>query len=425
MSESGEREASDRAVGGPLDGVTVVDLTSMVSGPLAAMILADQGATVWKVEAPGGDYSRDVATRRGGFSASFLNNNRNKKSVVLDLKQKAGREALLKLAAGADVFLQNFRPGVAERLGLGEAAIRAAAPKVIYASIAGFGFDGPYAQKPVFDPLIQALSGLTTVQAGSDEARPRLVRTILPDKLTGVQMAQAICAALYHRERSGCGQHIRLSMLDAVVAFLWHSDMGARTFIGDEPEREEAQSYIDLIYEVADGYVSVAAMQDKHWEGLARATERLDLLRDPRFETPMGREIHKEARLTLTQEALAPFRRDDILARLEAQDVPCAPVLTRAEMIAHPQIAANDLLREAEHPAAGRLRQTRPAPVFSAAPAERLAPAPALGEHTREALAAAGYADEAIETLLACGAAQAPLRGSARVDDAADREDAG
>ena len=154
-------------------------------------------------------------------------------------------------------MVQNFRPGVVDRMGIGEVAIREVNPGIIYVSIAGFGHEGPYAPKPVYDPLIQALSGLTTVQGGSDEDRPRLVRTILPDKLTGFQASQAICAALFARERSGQGQHIKLSMLDTVIAFLWGSDMSGHTFVGDEFEKETAHSFIDLIYETAEGYITV------------------------------------------------------------------------------------------------------------------------------------------------------------------------
>ncbi len=154
---------------------------------------------------------------------------------MLDLKKPAAVQALLRLAAGADVFVQNFRPGVVERLGIGEDAVRAVAPKIVYVSISGFGEIGPYAAKPVYDPVIQAFSGLATVQAGSDEARPRMLRTILPDKLTAITASQAITAALLARERTGEGQHVRLSMLEAVLAFLWPSDMGSQTFVGDEP----------------------------------------------------------------------------------------------------------------------------------------------------------------------------------------------
>ncbi|MEO1331572.1 MAG: CoA transferase, partial [Pseudomonadota bacterium] len=211
---------------GPLTGVRIVDATSMISGPLATMILADQGADVIKIEHPsGGDHSRQVADRRGGFAAAFLNNNRGKRSVTLNLKDPRGIAAALKLCETADVFVQNFRPGVAERIGLGEAAVRRVRGDIVYASIAGFGFEGEWARRPVYDPLIQALSGLASAQGGHDAARPRLVRTILPDKVTAIQASQAITAALFARERTGEGTALTLSMLDTVVHFLWSSDM--------------------------------------------------------------------------------------------------------------------------------------------------------------------------------------------------------
>lgn len=269
---------------GPLDSIRVLDLTSMISGPLATMMLGDQGADVVKVEAPGGgDHTRAGANRRGGVSASFLHNNRSKRSAVIDLKTEAGRAALLRLAATADVFVQNFRPGVAERIGVGEEAVRAVAPTIVYMSISGFGEDGPYRDKPVYDPLVQGVSGLASVQAGSDDERPRLVRTILPDKLTGIVAAQAVTAALFARSRTGKGQHIRLSMLDAVVAFLWASDKGSQTFVGDSLPQQEAASFVDLIYDTADTPISVAVQSDREWHALARAVDRPGWLDDTRF----------------------------------------------------------------------------------------------------------------------------------------------
>ncbi len=389
---------------GPLHGYRVVDLTSNVSGPLATMILADQGADVIKVEAPdGGDHTRAAANRRAGFSASFLNNNRNKRSIVLDLKKPAAVQALLRLAAGADVFVQNFRPGVAERLGVGESAVRAAAPKIVYVSISGFGEHGPYAGKPVYDPVIQAFSGLATVQAGSDEARPRLLRTILPDKLTAITASQAITAALLARERTGEGQHVRLSMLEAVLAFLWSSDMGSQTFVGDEPMRQEAASAIDLIYQTADGYITVAALTDRQWTGLARATGRLEWLEDERFRNAALRQQNIDARLRLTQEALLARSTAEWLERLTAADVPCGPVLTRSQVIRHPHVEALGVVVEYDHPAAGRLRQARAAARFSRTPAEIRHGAPALGRHTQEVLAELGYSDAAIAELAPAG----------------------
>ena len=380
---------------GPLTGVRVIDLTTVISGPLATMTLGDQGADVIKVEQPnGGDFSRHVATRRGDMSASFLNNNRNKRSVVLDLKTEAGLKAVQTMAADSDVFIQNFRPGVAERLGLGYDTLSTMNPKLIYVSIAGFGHAGPLAQNPVYDPLIQAISALTTVQAGSDEDRPRLVRTILPDKLTGIQTSQAIAAALFARERNNIGQHIQISMLDVIIAFLWSSDMNGHTFVGDELEREEAQSYIDLIYQVSDGFISIAVMQDKQWRGFTNAVDRADLLDDPRFATPELREVNRDARLEAIQDAVKGFKVADLIKRLDLENVPNAPVLSRTQMRKHPQVAANGIVVETLHPIAGLLRQARHPSKFSQTPTSIRRPAPTLGEHTDEVLAEFGIVED-------------------------------
>ena len=249
-------------------------------------------------------HTRVVSKSGEGLAASFLNNNRNKRSITIDLKKPEGLPALLRLIEGADVLVQNFRPGVAERIGVGEAAVRERAPEIIYTSITGFGFTGPYAAKPVYDPLIQALSGLASIQAGSDEDRPRLVRTILPDKLTGAVASQAITAALYAREKTGQGQAIHLSMLDSVVSFLWGSDMETQTMVDKAIPQQRAQSFIDLIYETADGYISVAVQQDKEWLALTRALDKPEWLEDERFKTATGRHQNINARLELTQEAL-------------------------------------------------------------------------------------------------------------------------
>jgi crotonobetainyl-CoA:carnitine CoA-transferase CaiB-like acyl-CoA transferase len=376
---------------GPLHGYRIVDLTSNVSGPLATMILGDQGADVIKIEAPGGDSTRSGANRRGGLSANFLNNNRNKRSVVLNLKNAAALAALKQLAATADVFVQNFRPGVAERIGVGEAAVREVAPNIVYVSISGFGEKGPYAQAPAYDPVIQGFSGLATIQAGSDRARPRLVRTILPDKLTAITASQAITAALLARERTGEGQHVRLTMLDAVVAFLWPSDMSSQTFVGNEPPEQEAASAIDLIYETADGYITAAVVTDRQWQGLTRALEKPEWLDDERFKTPALRAQNIDARLQMTQAALLGRNSAEWLERLTKADVPCGPVLTRTQMMRHPHVEAMELIEEYDHPKAGRLRQTRGAARFSATPSAIRRGAPALGQHTEEVLAELGY----------------------------------
>ena len=394
---------------GPLNGIRIIDLTAMVSGPLATMMLADQGAEVIKVENPsGGDFTRSAANRQGNVSASFLNNNRNKKSVALNLKEPAGREALLTLVATADVFVQNFRPGVIDRMGLGEDELRKVAPNLVMVSISGFGDAGPFAQRPVYDPLVQALSGLATVQAGTDERRPQLVRTILPDKLTGVAAAQAITAALFARERSGEGQHVRLSMLDAIIAFLWSSDMGSQTFVQGELPQQAAASFQDLIYQTTTGCITIAVQNDREWQALIRAVNRPEWAEDPRFLTAELRQENIDARLDLIQSVIKSDSAEQWLARLEQELVPCAPVLTRTEVLNHPQVQANELLVEYNHPQAGHIRQTRAPARFSASPTQPLQGAPALGQDTAALLAACGYSADDIQTLVDSGAAGLP-----------------
>jgi crotonobetainyl-CoA:carnitine CoA-transferase CaiB-like acyl-CoA transferase len=301
------------------------------------------------------------------------------------------------------VFVQNFRPGVVERLGIDEAAIRAVAPNIVYVSISGFGENGPCAKKPTYDPIIQALSGLTSVQGGSDSARPRLIRTVLPDKLTAVTAAQAICAALVARFRHGTGQHIRLSMLDAVVAFLWASDMGLHTFVGQSVEGRPAASFIDLIYETRNGFMTVAVMSNKEWVALSRAVGHPEWLDDPRFKTPELRDQNINDRLQLTQDALKSGTTEEWLEKLEAEGVPCAPVLTRAQVVNHPQVRASNLLLESDHPVAGRLRQTRAAARFSVTPTELRSGAPLLGQHTDEVLTGLGVSRRELDALRAKG----------------------
>ena len=390
---------------GPLTGYRVVDLSTMLTGPWATFMLGDQGAEVIKVEAPGaGDHTRALGNRRGGLSAGFINLNRSKRSLSLNLKHPEGRATLLKLAAGADVFIQNFRPGVVERLGVSEPDVRKVAPEVVYVSISGFGERGPLADRPTYDPIVQALSGLTTIQAGSDHARPRLIRTILPDKLTALAASQAVCAALLAREKTGKGQHVRLSMLDAVLSFMWASDMGGLTFVDQPLTHQEAASFIDLIYETRDGYITVSTMTDKQWAGFCRAFDRPDLLEDPRFATPELRDRNVNERLALIQEELATRSTQESLDLLEREDVPCAPALTRHEVIQHPQVLASEILVEHEHPVAGRVRQTRTPARFEGTPPEAPRSAPRLGEHNDEILAEIGYSESEIAALRESGA---------------------
>jgi len=332
----------------------------------------------------------------------FATTNRNKRSLVLDLKRPEGVAALLRLVARSDLFVQNFRPGTAERMGLGEAALRAVRPDLVYVSISGFGEKGPYAHKRVYDPVVQALSGLAAIQGGST-GRPRMLRLIVPDKLTAVTAAQAMTAALLARERTGEGQHLRLSMLDAVVAFLWPEGMARYTYLGDDVGQSRPGEARELVFETRDGFMTAGTVALREWRAFCQATGHPEWLDDPRFRSAAGLVKHADARLELMAEALRQRTTAEWLGILDEAGVPCAPILSREELIAHPQILANELLVENDWPATGPMRQPRPAERFDRTPSSIRLPPPRLGEHGERVLREVGYDDAEIETLRSKG----------------------
>jgi len=388
---------------GPLAGIRVLDLTSVVSGPLATMFLADQGAEVIKIEPLGGDitrHSRQSISASGEFSALFVSTNRGKRSLALDLKRPEAAKIMRKLISSSDVLVQNFRPGTMERLGFGEAALRELNPRLIYVSISGVGESGPYAKKRVYDPIIQALSGFADLQADPRTRRPQMIRTIVADKTTAIFAAQAITAALFARERTGEGQHIRLAMLDTMIAYLWPEAMTQYTVVGREATTADPTARPDLIFTTADGYITVGTISDSEWQGFCAASGRPGLAEDPRFNTPGGRSVNATERILLMAEIIKERPTADWLLRLDANDVPSAPVLRRNEVIANEQVLARELITELDHPDIGRVRQPVPAARFDRTPARIQGPAPRIGEHSAAILAELGLDAVEIDRLV-------------------------
>jgi crotonobetainyl-CoA:carnitine CoA-transferase CaiB-like acyl-CoA transferase len=388
---------------GPLNGVRVLDLTGVVSGPFATMFLADQGADVIKIEPIGGDItrrSRATIDKRGEFSALFISSNRGKRSLAIDIKSGAGREVVAKLVSQTDVLVQNFRPGTMERLGLGAEELRRRHPRLIYVSISGVGETGPYVKKRVYDPIIQGLSGFADIQSQPVTNRPQMIRTIVCDKTTAVMTAQAVSAALYAREKTGKGDHIRVAMLDVMISYLWPEGMMQYTVVGSEAAASDPNDRPDLVFKTSDGYITAGTISDSEWQGFCKASGDPELAKDPRFATPAGRSVNATVRINKMQEYIARHTTAEWLERLDAADVPCAPILRRGEIIHNEQVVARGIIAEIDQPTVGKIRQPKPAARFEVNEAVIGGPAPRIGEHSREVLVALGYDDRAIDKMV-------------------------
>lgn len=385
---------------GPLQGIKVLDLTSMVSGPVAAMMLGDQGADVIKVEPTHGEQLRYLGEKHNDITPTFYSCNRNKKSLAIDLKCDAGKAVLWKLIDDADVLLQNFRPGAIERMGFSEETVRKRNEGIIFVSISGFGEKGPYAHKRVYDPIIQGLSGAADIQANRETGRPGMFRIIIADKISALTAAQAISSALFHRERKGEGQHIKLSMLDATVAFFWPEGMSGLTFAEKEADHKKSFSSIDLIYESSDGYITMSTVSDKEWAGFCNAVGRTELVSDERFATALARRQNMAARREIAGAEIAKRSTQELLQILDAQDVPCAPILSRQELLGHPQILEGGTVSRQQVEGFGEVRQAIPAARFQLTDSTLRMPAPKLGQHSLEILAALGYDEDGSNELI-------------------------
>jgi crotonobetainyl-CoA:carnitine CoA-transferase CaiB-like acyl-CoA transferase len=367
------------------------------------MFLADQGADVIKIEPISGDItrrSRATIDKSGQFSALFISSNRAKRSLAIDVKSEAGRDVLAKLVTQADVLVQNFRPGTMERLGLDAEELRRRHPRLIYVSISGVGDTGPYVKKRVYDPIIQGLSGFADIQSQPVTNRPQMIRTIVCDKTTAVMTAQAVCAALYAREKTGKGDHIQVAMLDVMISYLWPEGMMQYTVVGSEVTAADPNDRPDLVFKTSDGYITCGTISDSEWQGFCKATGDPELANDARFATPSGRSVNATARINKMQEYISQHTTAEWLERLDAADVPCAPILRRGEIIHNEQVVARGIIAEIDQPTVGRVRQPKPAARFELNEAAIGGPAPRIGEHSREVLSALGYDDRAIEKMV-------------------------
>ena len=386
---------------GPLSGITVIDLTAMISGPVCTMMLGDQGADVIKIEPLTGELTRKVGASKNGMTTSFLCANRSKRSLTLNLKDPKGITVLKKLITKADVLVQNFRPGAMKRMGLSYEEVKKLNKEIIYTSISGFGEKGPYSNQRVYDPVIQALSGLADIQRDQKTNFPKMVRTIIPDKTTGMAAAQAISSALFYKERYGTGQHIKLAMLDVMVAYLWPEGSASLSFVGEEGDPSKGQMGLDLVFQTKDNkYITAGAVTDKEWLGMCNAFDRKDLLSDPRFNTPRARFDNKTERRLLIADEIKKHNSIDILTKLHENEVPSAPILSRTELLENEQIIENNIIEFHDSKFFGNIRSPRPAPIYSDSPINGNQLAPLLGQNSIEILKEIDYKDQEIANLL-------------------------
>jgi crotonobetainyl-CoA:carnitine CoA-transferase CaiB-like acyl-CoA transferase len=387
--------------GGPLAGIRVIDLTTVVLGPFATQTLGDLGADVIKVESPEGDNCRWIGPcRNRGMGSYFAMLNRNKRGIVLDLKRAAARDALLHLVDGADVFVHNMRPGAAERLGLGYAALSARNPRLVYASASGFRTGSSKQEHPAFDDLIQGMSGMAALNAGADGA-PRYVPSVIVDKLTGQTLASMIGMALFHRERTGQGQEVHVPMFETMLSFLLVEHMWGAVF--NQPE--QGLGYPRMLtphrrpYATKDGYVSVIAVSDAHWSRLFAAIGRATLIDDPRFATIAARSDNVDALYAVLTDGMRERGTAEWLVTLRELDIPCGAANTLDDLLDDAYLRETQFFQPARHPLDGDVTITAIAARFSASPASVRRLWPALGEHTEEVLREAGYDDGAIAAI--------------------------
>ena len=390
---------------GPLQGVKVLDLSTAIAAPFGSGMMADQGAEVIKIEAPGiGDVMRYIGSSCHGVTAMFHMANRGKRGLAIDLKKQKGLAVFLKLVADADVVIHNFRVGVVERLGISYDDLVAVNPELIYISVYGFGHQGPDAHRRAYDNVIQAFSGVTYNQANAETGEPMQCYQAIADKMTGMNVSMAASSALFARAMGRGGQHIRLNMVDSMVHFLWMDASEKATFL--EPEAVLGQQVAKgvKLMKFANGYGQSAPVSDAAFHGLCDAFN-VDSHAEPRVETIMDRAANKEVVTEVIQRVYANAASidvDEAIAAMVANDVPCAKAMDIKDLPDHPQMIANGTFVSSEHPIAGKIREPRMAPQFEGTPAGVGFSSPSVGQHNDEIMHELGLADE-IEDLRAAG----------------------
>jgi crotonobetainyl-CoA:carnitine CoA-transferase CaiB-like acyl-CoA transferase len=395
---------------GPLQGVKIIDMTSVLMGPYAAQTLGDYGADVIKVEALEGDITRQIGpARHPGMGPVYLNANRSKRAIALDLKSEAGRAVLLRLAATADVLMYNLRPQAMARLRLDYESLAAANPRLIYAGLFGFGQDGPYAAKPAYDDLLQAGSGLSHLLARSGDGTPRYVPTALADRVVGLSAVGIILASLLHRDRTGRGQRVDIPMFETMVGFVMGDHLGGLTF---EPPLDQG-GYVRHMspdrrpYRTSDGFISVIVYNDKQWSSFFDATGREDLRENPMFASFAGRLRNIDAVYAELGRIFATRPTAEWMKLLLDADIPVMQVHDLQSLLGDPHLVETGFFPVAEHPTEGPIRSMRVAAAWSDSPVVPSRLAPQLGEHTREILEEAGFSEVEIDQLVSEGVALA------------------
>ena len=402
---------------GPLDGVRILDLTTVGFGPYGVQILADYGADVIKVEAPEGDITRGIAPMRNpGMGHFYLNANRNKRSIALDLKQPGGRDALLKLVESADALITSIRPAAMERLGLGYDECKSVNSSIVYVALVGFGQDGPYAKRPAYDDVIQGLSGLAAMQGGPDGA-PAYVKASICDKICSQFCAHATLAALLCKEKTGKGQLVEVPMLEAMVGFNMVEHNAGHTFVPIEGPTGYARAMAPdrRPYATLDGYVSILPYNTKHWQSFFKLMGKNEMVNDPRVTDPKTRSIKIAELYEMASKAVAFWKTDELLVALQENDIPNGRAMPLDHLANDEHLKAVGIFEEYDHPTEGRIRHARPAVRFSETPQNVRVLPQALGQDTTAILGEAGYTEDALLNLLNTGAAidGAPSRKAA------------